>query len=431
MQISIRSVLPRIHVVSATDASDPAMDGVGLQGLETLETLVGRTEGDVAADALLRRSRPSSGAAALAWAGRAVLAFGPALVGCAAGSAALAGVGAAFGLGLAVTLLVHGRGSEPAWSGVRTYEVAANRSRKVDSRPSGETPADGAGFLAGRMAKFPQALKVVHLAGHGRAYRQAAGLPFDKYRGMLEEARTALGRPLDLLLVDSCMQGNLEALAGTWPCARFALVAEETQPGGQMPRLLEEACRDLPAGPVAPDELGRRIVAGVRSWQDEMGNEVDTAHTLALVDMPKVPALVAAVDHLGRGLANEVREGRGEQVLAALEGVRVFPSREGEEQRNKLRFGDLKGVAARVGAAFPGALGAAADAVMAALDAAVVGRGNGAGFEEASGISVQLPGAEVDAFEASDGFQRRGWIRHRDSAAPRGWKDFLEAVKVG
>lgn len=376
------SAYGQIRLVSNVDGSDPGMDNA-CQGIVNLHEMARQHGGDrVEIQTAWERTPPQPG-----WLGR---------------------------------LWQKCTGASPAWAGRRVFDIVPDKTDKIDSQGREDSRPIGQ-FLGDGLKSFPQAMHVVHLAGHGRGYRQSAGHSLKTTAAALQQAVAATGRPIDLLLMESCLQSNLEALTTLAPLARYALVSEDSIPGMVLDRLTVKALRDLSQTPeLEPRQLGLAALHQISPLETEFGGRPLWPDTLALIDLGKVPALHNAVGELGLQLA-ALEPKEVEAVFK--QGLRLPVSPDNERQR--LGFGDLKQIAQ----AAPDSARAAADKVLACLAEAVVEcHADPATHTGTGGISVQLPGP-VQKFESSDYFAGQDWNRFATSAAPDGWKRLVERLE--
>lgn len=314
----------------------------------------------------------------------------------------------------------------PLWSGRRHYEVVADQTRGFDStvtweapreeRPAGmgpmvRPPARGSEevqeFLKTSMAKYPSSLKVVHLAGHGNGYAQSSGFGYEEFGRVIQ----AVDGAADLLVLDTCLGGNLEALARVAEAAPFVLVSEENIEMGVIPETLRKTLAQLGDEPTDARALGTALIAQASTVSGAV------PETLALVDTSKLADLNDSVGELGSLLADEVRQGRRDRLKPVLERASRFP-RSSWLERKMVALGDLKLLVEDLQMTRgDDAIGRAAGEVVSALDEAVVARQTSGPYRGTGGISIQLPGASRTSLYPSYPYEK--------TDAPQGWKEFL------
>lgn len=304
----------------------------------------------------------------------------------------------------------------PFWSGTRHFEVIADQTRGFDSPASFQAEAPTRGrevdpvteFLRQNMGKYPGSLQVVHLAGHGHGYHANSGFSSGEFKKVVDILEQS---PPEVLLLDSCLGGNLENVAQLKDAAGYIVVSEENIPIGDLPQSFKAA---LQAG-TTPDarSLGLSLINHARSGPNT------ASPTLALVDTSELPSLLQAVDGLGSRLA---QEGRNEVVEQAIRESKRFPHH-GWLKKRLLNFGDLKMFAQNLARNHPlKATRAQADLVLKELAEAVPAHQSGAEYAQTGGLSVQLPGSGNQKLR---GLLPR--VPHQLSASPAGWKAFVEA----
>lgn len=457
------------------DASEEVIEPFAVACMENLERAKTNSNAHLTGTVVLQRSGTSPGMKKL----KSHLASGvPRAIGVglgfAVGSYVMGGllggvVGGAVGLaaGATVAQALFGRtillkqipdnGAEPFWKGSRTYELGVNRSDAIDSPVISQDPGSkkidpqALGNLLGEeMRQHPKEMAVAHLFGHGLAYRQAAGMDFGAYRAMLSQATTLAGRPVDLLLLESCLCGNLESLLATAPFARYAVVSEEVTDAGSISGAFSKAVKAAAGHSVTPGQLGQAVV---RSNPDGTGellraffgmrprqpfNDSDPpekivrqtrAETLALVDMSKIEALGQAVDKLGGVLTREVRDGNLRAIEAASnEAIRAGHMPEMVGAKSMLGVGDLNIFLTSLASFYQSGLPSRqTDRVMNSLIEtqeklmdAVVEASIGHEYMQSAGLTVQLPTRHLEAVDSGFPDKMAG------SAMPPRWREFVE-----
>jgi len=305
------------------------------------------------------------------------------------------------------------------------------------------------------MKQYPSGTTVVHMIGHGLGYRYSSGLPFGAYEKVLNDATTQAGRRPDVLLLESCLQGNFEALAATQDYARYAVVSEETISAGVVGELLRDTVKDNAGQALTPRQLGASLVQHA-----ENNNPLKPgAETLVMVDTTKMPALTTAVDALGKVLADEAKDGRWEPIQGAVVGAQQYPNHPlFKDMRQILGLGDLKDFAERLKTIYDGgsvkmpsksygpirvqveqrfgqaqvsprarAIQTAADDVLKALQGAIVESHISDRYDGAGGMSIQLP-SKFEKMEGKAHYQKAGLGTFDQSASPAGWREFVKEM---
>lgn len=480
---------PDIHVITHIDATEPVIEPFATLGLQQLEEMKKAGGAHVTADATIDRLTVAPAVKIAKGALTTAFMLAPMGLGIAAGIAAgsflvgAAGLHIGFkltkslamkgflqkGLGGIMSGIKESKMAEPRWDGRRTYEIEADKTAAVDSKivsqgdlPKVRYPQDITNFLASNMKKYPSGTTVVHMVGHGLGYRYSAGLPFNAYTRVLADTTAQAGRPTDVLLLESCLQGNLEALSASSAYARYAVLSEETVTAGVVGDLLTNAVTHTAGQSLTPRDFGKQLIkeADAIGQPTSLKDMKPGAETLTLIDMTKVPALVSAVDKLGTVLADEVGDGRTEFIRGAVDGTEEYP-KPGimKRTRDLLAIGDLKDFCERLQAVYNGNqvempkkhvfgpiysqvekrfgqapfsprardIEAAAGDVLLALDQATVALHTSKEYHKAGGVSIQLPG-NLAKLEGTKHFQESGLTKFHDSACPAGWQKFVDAM---
>ncbi len=465
-----------VHVVSLIDASETVVETYAVACMENLERAKSNAGNQLTGAVLLQRSGVSvaekrTKAAAAVFLPRFAAAGLGAYAGISVTGHMLGGlVGGVVGWSLGARFadknfgrtilagMAPDDGAEPFWKGSRTYELQPTTSPAIDSKVVAQDPeARGVNTKAGgellgqEMVRHPDKLTVAHLLGHGLAFRETAGMDFGAYKALLSQATVMAGRPVDLLLVESCLNGNLEALLATAPYARYAVVSEEVVLAGSMSGAFAKAMGSLRGQPVTPGELGARVIAsnpdgsmeffgaifGMRdpsAHKPEDTPEVTVsktrAETMALVDMAQIPALGQAVDKLGGLLVQEVRNGNADALREAAGGA-LTAGHQGAliGAKMQLGVGDLNLFVENVGqmvmtgmmhSTQPRALLGALRDVQKQLYQTVPTASIGMQYGNSAGLTVQLPTPRLALLDK----------KHPDtvanSAMPPRWREFVE-----
>jgi hypothetical protein len=325
----------------------------------------------------------------------------------------------------------------PHWAGQRAWDMVAK-----DAAPAAERAWSGTGtrdtdgvveFLSRNARRYPSALRVLHLEGHGIGFRYVAGLKPAELQSTL--AAASPDRRADLLLIESCLSSNLETLMAAAPHATWVVASQDVVSRRGFATILDKTLKGSEAGgaPSSAEALGRKMIEkadGVVT-SDFAGDDSPLFHDLSLIRSDAVPALAAAVDRLGGLMAEECKAGHRSIIDEILTQTRRFPGdRRETEMREKLDVGDLGAFAAATRHAFESQAGArrdaivnSADEVLERLSACVVAHHG----KTSGGISVQLPGQGFLAFER----EKETRARFFESASPAGWKAFVRSATEG
>jgi len=417
-----------VRVLGFIDASEPCLEPYAVARVDALEKACADAGPTLEAAVQVFRggqSRTRKVLTGLAMIGAHVAA--PALgfavgggVGLALGALAAAGMWASGGLRQGANLILsaaHHRGLMPDgdWTGMRIYEVSADKTAGIDStmlkedagtrRPTAPALHD---FF--RTHAKPAPTTIIYASGHGLAYRSAAGLPATELTEELREAVRQSGKKADVLVMEACMLGNLETLSEFSEVARVAVVSEEVLITGAMP--VREMMADAAKSGGTAQEIATRMV----------GMAGPKLFTMAAVDLDRIPDLLSSLDALGGTLQQEITAGNSGAIRAALHDAAQFPrAADLTVERKLLRLSDL-GEFLHALQAQPldaATLAAARDAEQR-LQQAVIARSGAPSYDGATGISFQNTAAP-SLLEWAVG-------RYEDVRLPAGWTEFLKRL---
>lgn len=256
-------------------------------------------------------------------------------------------------------------------------------------------------FVADGLAAHPAQNTAVILTDHGAAWSGVGG---DESAGSdiltLAEMRDAVSggladagvEKLDLLGFDACLMATYETASTFAGVADRMLASQELEPGHGWDYRVLQMLADDPATTV--DALGGALIDGFDAQAEEEGTEADI--TLSLIDLTRMPAVDEAMTAFGGALTERV---------AALAPV------VGAQRASTLGFGrspdpvedthmaDLGILAAQIGVE---ALDVSdeADALVRALNDAVVDRVAGQAMRGATGLSIYFP-PQAEYFDAA------------------------------
>ncbi|WP_243059381.1 clostripain-related cysteine peptidase [Nocardioides sp. SR21] len=213
---------------------------------------------------------------------------------------------------------------------------------------------------------------------------------------------------LDLLGFDACLMANYEVASAVAPLADRLVASQELEPGhGWDYRSLQVLAEDPDA---TADELGEALIDGFEGQAVESGTQ-DTI-TLSMVDLTKMGALDDAMSEFADTMTSESAE-----VAAAVgqsEATTLgFGKNPDETQDKHLR--DLGLFAAAIGENAP-EVADLSDAVVSALDDAVLDSVDGTATAGATGLTIYIP----PVAELSD-------AAYLDVSSTEDWGDFLAA----
>ncbi len=213
---------------------------------------------------------------------------------------------------------------------------------------------------------------------------------------------------LDLLGFDACLMANYEVASAVAPFADRMVASQELEPGhGWDYRSLQLLADDPDA---TADELGAELLAGFAGQAEEQGTQDQI--TLSLLDLTKMDAVDEAFETFAGALTDE-----SDTVAPAVgqsEATTLAFGKSPDESQDK-HLSDLGLLVSSIGDSAP-EVADQAEALVAALDDAVLDRVEGVGTAGATGLSVYLPPVEELADPAYSDVE---------SADP--WGGFLES----
>jgi hypothetical protein len=213
---------------------------------------------------------------------------------------------------------------------------------------------------------------------------------------------------LDLLGFDACLMANYEVASAVAPLADRLVASQELEPGHGWDYGSLQVLADDPD--TTADRLGEEILAGFAGQAEEQGTQDEI--TLAMIDLTKMSAVDEAVGDFAAALtadSTEVAPAVGQSEATTL----AFGKSPDVTQDKHLS--DLGLLASAIGTSAP-EVAETADAVVAALDEAVLGSVDGVGTAGATGLSIYLPPVADLADPA-----------YLDVATSEAWGGFLDA----
>ncbi|CAI9409017.1 clostripain-related cysteine peptidase [Nocardioides sp. T2.26MG-1] len=188
---------------------------------------------------------------------------------------------------------------------------------------------------------------------------------------------------LDLLGFDACLMANFEVATAVAPLADRLVASQELEPGHGWDYGSLQLLADDPDATV--DELGEEILAGFEGQAADQGTQDQI--TLALIDLTKMDTVDDAVAGFATALTEESTDVA--PVVGQSEATTLAFGKSPDETQDK-HLSDLGLLAAAIGEAAP-EVAEQADAVVTALDDAVVDSVDGLGTAGATGLSIYLP----------------------------------------
>ena len=307
------------------------------------------------------------------------------------------------GLGTAMSGFIHKKYlPEPEWKGKRTYTITADKTPGIDSKPStidenaGVKPTgkELASFIANGMKKYPGNTDVVFLAGHGFGYRQVASMPVKELRRSLDDASAMAGKKPDVIVMESCLMGNVEAMSELRNSAKAAVVSEEVLAATSLP--LDDMMADAANKGGTPQEIAKRMV--------ELADGSEGLGTLAAIDLTKMDGVNKALDKLGNNLLDEISKGNKLEVQNAAKEAMEFP--QGKMmflERAMIKFSDLGGFAdALTKKNLSPKTKASAEELKKAMKDVVLAKATSDEYKTTSGLSFQVEDNKLSGPDMGD-----------------------------
>ncbi len=195
------------------------------------------------------------------------------------------GVGGLLGLYIAFQAEDHLRQAlkAPEWKG-SPVQLGCGPLPAIEGKPADKLKQ----LVQSNLRDFPSSRQVVSLAGHGN-HEQVGPLTY-------QEAASALqGNPVEQVILDTCLGGQLEVLAKLTPWSQFVIASPQPIPAVGLP--FEKM--------FAPAQLDKSPRELASSWVDQ-GSKITPS--LAAWDSDQFRhSLLPALDQLGQRLAGEER----------------------------------------------------------------------------------------------------------------------------
>lgn len=291
--------------------------------------------------------------------------------------------------------------SEPHWKGTRRFEIqddlwkginspmlAASKSSRV---PSG---AQLGTFLTDTMNAYPAERYAMVLAGHGRAMDGVGGLSVKEMAHATEIAHARGGRKVDVLVLDSCLVGNVETLLPMADHVRYAVVSQET---------LYTHVVDW--GAIIKDQNGSQPSAE-RFTRSALDIAERKAHhqTLSTIDMTAMPALRTTLENLGDALRTSARQGHRGEIREAFASAPIANREDFFDQTfdKKIDLGQTLRLLSQVP---DPSVKQAAQTARDVYDQVVIDHRRAPGFGHTTGLTIQGPRAwhSVNAYARESG----------------------------
>ncbi len=267
------------------------------------------------------------------------------------------------------------------------------------------------GFVAFGLQNFPAKHYALVLGNHGGTWMgmlnddtdNEAGMRLAPFVDALAALKAAGAPKLDLIAFDMCLMAQVEVMDAIAPYATYGVASEELEPGAGYPN--HRVLHALTSKPgMSPRELAQTMVG---EWGASYAEAGEATVTSSATDLAKIPDLVAAVDALAGALAQAP-----DPVQAAAARARAnthyYGGEDGGGELASYDLGEFAALLAQQPEA--AAILPQLQAVMAAVDTAVVAHAEGAAHKGSTGLAIYFPAnRKVHGEYASIPFARGGW----------------------
>jgi len=300
-----------------------------------------------------------------------------------------------------------------AWVGARVLDLGESGTSELVEDLGDVDSADPevlAGFIADGLEAHPAGHYALIISDHGASW---PGMGPDEGSGnsVLDLADITSGialgleeagvDKLDLLGFDACLMASYEVASAVAPLADRLVASQELEPGHGWDYGALQALADDPD--TTADAFGAALLDGFESQAEEQGTQEQI--TLAMIDLTRMDAVDEAVSDFAGVLSDQATE-VGPAVGQSEATTLAFGKNPDAYQDSHLS--DLGLLAVAIGDAAP-EVADQADAVVDALDNAVVDEVFGTATSGATGLSIYLPpvrdlanGAYLDVSSAAD-----------------------------
>lgn len=305
------------------------------------------------------------------------------------------------------------------WVGAKVLQIDDGGATELEDLGDTNTgdPAVLANFIATGIADYPADHYSLIISDHGASWPGVGGDESADHDsldlGEIHEAiasglETAGVEKLDLLGFDACLMATYEVASELAPVADRMLASQELEPGHGWDY---SALGYIPAhGGATADQLGAALIDGFQKQAVDEGDEAQI--TLSLIDLTRMDAVDSALADFTGGLVEQSADvspvvGR---TLADTLGFGRSP----DPQQDSF-MSDLGILAGEIGVdSLP--VSDAADALVRAINDAVVDRVDGQGTKGATGLSIYFP-PQSAYFDP----------RYSDLPSAASWSEFLGA----
>ena len=306
----------------------------------------------------------------------------------------------------------------PDWTGAKVIEVQKNAPGKVLETVGPVDTGDPsvlAGFIKKTIAAYPAAHYGLIISDHGASWPGVGadgsanndGLTLDEMHTAIRDglAGSNVGK-LDLLGLDACLMANYETATGLAPYANRLIASEELEPGHGWDYTALQAAADG----ADVDQLASAVITGFHNQAVQQGDDANI--TLAEIDLTKIGAVDSAMADFTKAMTDNVLAVAPQMGRSLAQTVSFGTS---PDPSQDLHMTDLAELASRLSDAAP-AVKPQADALVAAVKAAVLDQTTGDTKAGATGLSIYFP--------QNYGLYDKGYD---NIVTPGNWQSFLSA----
>lgn len=208
-------------------------------------------------------------------------------------------------------------------------------------------------------------------------------MPTQEFLAALDKASQRVGRPIETVLLESCLMGNLEVLSQMGGSVSTVLASQEVLNAKALPHV------EMFSAALDSDMQPRSVASRMMNAISEHG----TPDTMIALEPSKLGAVTESVKALKERIESKGTSDRAFRKSAkrAVRASSPFPRRNVQtDLRRKLDLRDLGEISQSLAAAeFGPDVGQAARAVSKTSAEAVIQIVRGPGYEDSSGLSVR------------------------------------------
>jgi hypothetical protein len=280
----------------------------------------------------------------------------------------------------------------PGWSGGKLLKIDADGATVLDDLGDINTgdPALLADFIANGIKDYPADHYGLIISDHGASWPGVGGDESSEEDGLsLDEISRGIGSgleaggiaKLDLLGFDACLMSTYEVASTLAPLADRMLASQELEPGHGW----DYSALSVAGGGASVDQLGAAIIDGFEAQATDEDDQAEI--TLALTDLTKMPAVDAALADFTGQLVDRV-DGIAPTVGKTLAQTLGFGKDPDPDSDSFMT--DLGILAGEIGVDSLD-VSDSADALVRAINDAVIDKVDGQATKGATGLSIYFP----------------------------------------